>query len=205
MVVLYFRQGRDFFAHATIACCCTSFVLQATIAVIQNKSDRRIMIRELLVLLTFMKPACDAWQLLSGNERGSKQTMSPSSEIMLCKGAELFGESIPGSFIQTFAFVTLDSSHRSSIALVSILVSISTTAFMSASISFDLDLDPFRRRVQPDMYGMIADSSSGRTATFASVFFLALMQIISKILACALIAASSPFLLVSILGGEMAL
>ena len=90
-------------------------------------------------------------------------------------------------------------------ALASLLTSMATTAFVSVTLSYDFDTSPFRRKSQPGVYGMIPDSSSARAAAFISMFVLALAQILSRTLACALLAASSGTVLCIMLGGEMAL
>jgi hypothetical protein len=51
-------------------------------------------------------------------------------------------------------------------ALGSILVSACTTGFTAATISFDFDVSPTRRRDEPGFYGYIPDSAGRRTAIF---------------------------------------
>jgi hypothetical protein len=51
-------------------------------------------------------------------------------------------------------------------ALGSIIVSACTTGFTAATISFDFDVNPQRRRDGPGFYGYIPDSAGRRTAIF---------------------------------------
>jgi hypothetical protein len=51
-------------------------------------------------------------------------------------------------------------------ALGSIIVSACTTGFTAATISFDFDVNPKRRRDEPDFYGYIPDSARRRTGIF---------------------------------------
>ena len=57
-------------------------------------------------------------------------------------------------------------------ALASIIVSACTTGFTAATISFDFDASPQRRRDEPAFYGYIPDSAGRRTA----IFFCMLMN-----------------------------
>jgi hypothetical protein len=52
------------------------------------------------------------------------------------------------------------------VALGSIIMSACTTGFTAATISFDFDVGPQRRRDEPDFYGYIPDSAGRRTAIF---------------------------------------
>ena len=51
-------------------------------------------------------------------------------------------------------------------ALGSIIMSACTTGFTAATISFDFDVSPQRRRDEPAFYGYIPDSAGRRTAIF---------------------------------------
>ena len=54
----------------------------------------------------------------------------------------------------------------SNVALVSIIVSACTTGFTAATISFDFDVAPQRRREEPTFYGYVPDTAGRRTAIF---------------------------------------
>jgi hypothetical protein len=51
-------------------------------------------------------------------------------------------------------------------ALASIVLSACTTGFTAATISFDFDVSPQRRRDEPAFYGFIPDSAGRRAAIF---------------------------------------
>jgi hypothetical protein len=54
----------------------------------------------------------------------------------------------------------------SQVALGSIIMSACSTGFTAATISFDFDVSPQRRRDEPAFYGYIPDSAGWRTAIF---------------------------------------
>ena len=206
MVVTYFKQDQNIFAYATIACVAVCIAIQAAVVLAQyQKASRQRQLFEVALVLSFAKPVLDTYRVCSGKEQDVEQTFDPLLELVLGKGTELIFESIPGSIIQTYAYISQDRSKRSTVALASLLTSMATTAYVSVSIAYDFDIDPSRRRKQPGMYGMIPAASSGRAAAFGSMFLLALTQVLGRTLACALLAAKSATLLVCILGGEMAL
>jgi hypothetical protein len=73
------------------------------------------------------------------------------SELTASKILEMFTESIPGIIIQLFAIFQLIRSggQVDYMAYTSLLVSILTTAFTSAQISYDFDTDPLSRAIKP--------------------------------------------------------
>ncbi|GMI50012.1 hypothetical protein ScalyP_jg10217, partial [Parmales sp. scaly parma] len=58
-------------------------------------------------------------------------------DMGLGKSTELACESIPGSLLQVYVYIT--SPKKATFHLVSILISTMTTAFSSAMVSFDID------------------------------------------------------------------
>ena len=155
MIVIYFRQGKNFYAYATIACCLTSLVLQAFFVILQNRKSKRLLVRDMLILLTFTKPAWNTYLVCIGRERSPEQVFSPLTEMVASKGCELLGESIPGSVIQTYAVLTQTSIRNTRAALLSLSLSYAATAYISSTLIYDLDLDTHRRRNQPGMYGLL--------------------------------------------------
>ena len=118
--------------------------------------------------------------------------VEPIIELTGSKCAEMFTESIPGIIIQLFAIFKLIQSggQVTSMAYTSLLVSILTTAFTSAQISYgeapqntylyyenintavfltptDFDTDPLKRASNPDFYGVSPDSNSLPQASFS--------------------------------------
>jgi hypothetical protein len=62
-------------------------------------------------------------------------------------------------------YVLLKTEEKSMQAIVSIIISAATAGFASASIAFDFDVDPKKRRETPEFYGYIPDGMS-RTVVF---------------------------------------
>jgi len=82
-------------------------------------------------------------------------------------------------------------------ALFSICVSVLTIAFASTTISYDLDVDPVNRSINPKFYGAVPNSSFKRSLTFFTMFFFTVLSTLSKVIGCAFMAATSiPFFLI---------
>ncbi|GMH80703.1 hypothetical protein TL16_g08662 [Triparma laevis f. inornata] len=110
-------------------------------------------------------------------------------------------EAIPGTIIQTYAF--LKGSNHSSGAIFSLVVSVLTAAFTSTTVSWDLDVDNTKRAATPQFYGVIPDGMRKKVRVFILVFLMATCQLISKALACALCAVESKFVVFIYLGIDM--
>ena len=73
-----------------------SIVIQLFIAFIQNrKKSKWSLIRELLIVLSGLKPAVDAYRIATGYE-DELSTLDPLLDMSVGKGVELACESIPG-------------------------------------------------------------------------------------------------------------
>ena len=73
-------------------------------------------------------------------------------------------------------------------ALGSIILSACTTGFTAATISFDFDVAPQRRRDEPAFYGYIPDSAGGRTAIFLCMIMNGALLLLLRSLSTALLA-----------------
>ena len=72
-------------------------------------------------------------------------------------------------------------------ALASIVVSACTTGFTAATISFDFDVSPQRRRDEPAFYGYIPDSAGRRTAIFFCMIMNGALLLLLRSLSTALL------------------
>ncbi|GMI57401.1 hypothetical protein ScalyP_jg10497 [Parmales sp. scaly parma] len=79
------------------------------------------------------------------------------------KSAELACESVPGSLLQVYVYIT--SPKKTTFQLVSILISTMTTAFSSATLSYDVDVSVKNRKKNPEFYGYVKDSNLERITT----------------------------------------
>ncbi|GMI19237.1 hypothetical protein TeGR_g13668, partial [Tetraparma gracilis] len=76
----------------------------------------------------------------------------------------------------------------SKVALGSIIVSALTTGFSAATISFDFDVNPKRRRDEPDFYGYIPDAASSRTLIFLCMIINCALLLLVRSVSMALLA-----------------
>jgi hypothetical protein len=72
-------------------------------------------------------------------------------------------------------------------ALGSIILSACTTGFTAATISFDVDVSPWRRHDEPDFYGYIPDSAGGRTGIFFCMIMNGTLLLLLRCLSTALL------------------
>ena len=91
--------------------------------------------------------------------------------------------------LQLFALVRKASKDGkiSKVALGSIIVSACTTGFTAATISFDFDVSPQRRRDEPAFYGYIPDSAGRRTAIFFCMIMNGALLLLLRSLSTALL------------------
>jgi hypothetical protein len=73
------------------------------------------------------------------------------------------------------------------VALGSIVMSACTTGFTAATISFDFDVSPQRRRDEPAFYGYIPDSAGRRTAIFFCMIMNGALLLLLRSLSTALL------------------
>jgi len=118
---------------------------------------------ELIFVVTFLKPAVDAYRVATGHE-DKDATYSPLVEMSFGKGCEMAFESIPGGLLQAYMFI--NSPEKTTFLLVSILISTLTTGFSSAMVSYDMDVSVANRKEVPLFYGYIKDSNTERMITF---------------------------------------
>jgi hypothetical protein len=209
IVVFLGNEETRVVAYINIACIVLSTFIQfcMTWHVHRKRSGKRIA-RELLYVVTFVKPGFDAAKVAGGN--GNDDGLAgcdPLQELAYSKCAEIVYESIPAgacanhftanislyvnsrlsqthaAIIQTRAFIV--SKERNTVALVSIVISCCTTGFAAASMWFDYDTSPAKRKARPKLAGATPDTSRG-------LFFLLLVvsgafQVVAKSFSSALL------------------
>ncbi|GMI27225.1 hypothetical protein TeGR_g1033, partial [Tetraparma gracilis] len=156
-----------------------------------RKGPRRVMLKEMLIVLSGMKPGVDAKRVAGGNEKGEHAAVDPDLELTYTRCMELFCESIPGTLLQLAALLKgmrENDGKYSKAALASIVVSACTTGFTAATISFDFDVSPARRRDEPGFYGYIPDSAGRRTTIFFCMIMNAALLLLLRSLSTALLA-----------------
>jgi len=120
----------------------------------------------MLIVLSGTKPGVDAMRVASGAEQSEYNAMDPAMELTVTRCLELVCEAIPGSILQFTAAVRVmqGGGTVSNIAVGSIVISALTTGYSSACISFDFDVDPKRRRDDPDFYVSQTSNVERRTS-----------------------------------------
>ena len=100
-----------------------------------NNKKPWVMAKEMLIVVTLMKPAVDAFRVASGHEMDELHTVDAKSELTGTKMIEMVSESIPGSLLQLYVLLGVKNVSRATVG--SVIVSAMTTGFSSASISFE--------------------------------------------------------------------
>jgi len=151
-IVRFFKEGNDHFAYANIAFVGVSLLVQLLVTYLQNKKRGwKVVAYEELIVICMIKPAIDAKRLASGAIQEENTLFDPQTENTIAKCAEMFGESIPSSVLQTYALI--GSSELSAGPTTSIVVSCLAIAYSSTVISLDMDTNPSSRLKAPSYYG----------------------------------------------------
>ena len=102
MVYEFSNTGHPKFAAATLATICLSIFAQLSLVVFQNaKRGRRVLLREVLFVVTFVKPGVDVYRVVTKQKQATNTTFPPLSEMAYQKGTELVLECVPGTVIQS--------------------------------------------------------------------------------------------------------
>ena len=111
-------------------------------------------------------------------------------------------EALPAGTLQMYAL--LSASKVSKTAVARIATACCSIAFTSASISYDWDTSPTKRKENPNFYGYVKDSPGSRTVTFLCLFLLAFFHVASKFFAITLLTSISGVWAAFYLCGDMA-
>ncbi|GMI16016.1 hypothetical protein TrLO_g2078 [Triparma laevis f. longispina] len=190
MVYTYYSTNEHAFARATMFSLFANIAIQLGIVVLQNKNlGLGRLVKEMMYVIFFIKPGVDASRVVLGTEQSVGSVTNPKIEMILSKLSELFTEAIPGSLIQSYAFLT--GANQTTAAIFSIIVSIFCAAFTSAGVSFDMDLDRASRAQTPQFFGYIPNGMKVKGKVFLSMFVMSACQLAAKAFACALGAVQS--------------
>ena len=131
----------------------------------QNYSKPTLLLRDFLIVVTGMRPAYGAYKVCMGKEMEEQHVVDAINELTAIKVVEIVCESVPGCVLQMFAMLKKmqqnEAIGRAEVA--SVVVSALTTGYSSATISYDYDTDPVKRKETPDFYGYIPDEGGVRT------------------------------------------
>ncbi|GMI29285.1 hypothetical protein TeGR_g9733 [Tetraparma gracilis] len=132
-----------------------------------TKGPKATTVKDMLYVVSAVKPGVDAWRVATGLGQNEYQVMSPKSELLVSKGVELAFEAIPGCVVQVQAYLIAMGTEEgaSQQALVSLVISALCTGFTAGTITFDNDANVDWRRDDPEHVGLIAPGTRG-TLTF---------------------------------------
>ena len=100
VIISYLNSGKTKQAYSLIAMMGLSISLQLLIAYVQNrKKSKWAIFRELLIVLSGLKPAVDAYRVATGYE-DELNTFDPLTDMVFGKSTELACESIPGERVK---------------------------------------------------------------------------------------------------------
>lgn len=90
-------------------------------------------------------------------------------------------------------------------ALVSLLVSVLTTGFVSGTLSYDYDTDPQKRAFNPNFYGFVSDAAGARALLLMTIILLSSVQVIIKSILVVVLAAIAGVYVFLYIGGDLTL
>ena len=135
--------------------------------------SRLYLLREVFFIFTSMKPAIDAYRVVSGTKttgttaEETASNLDPLLELIALRIVEITCESVPGCVLQLTALFRSQQATFQSI--LSIVVSFATISFGATSITFLMDLDPERRAHSPTFYGFIPREIRARIVSFVTM------------------------------------
>jgi hypothetical protein len=171
------------YRNASLASLSASIGFQLLMVAIQNRKKGLLRIlKECFIVLAGFKAPVDAYRVAMGAEQEKDTDLDPMMEMTFSKVIELFAEGIPGIIIQLSAIVSTINSGESvtMTAYLSLAVSLLTTGFISATISYDYDTDPQKRAFNPEFYGYVPDDGRRRAFLFATMILLSATQVLIK-------------------------
>ena len=115
-----------------------SLALQLLLVAAIHHKNLRIMLIEMLGTVTFTKPAFNKFRVLTNVKMGSHAMLSPVSEMMMFKMAEVFSESIPMSVIQVVN--VLESEEIDWIVVGALLTSVVFVAEATSYMTYMKDI-----------------------------------------------------------------
>jgi hypothetical protein len=138
-------------------------------------------------VISGLKPGFDAARVLNNKEVERYNVFDAKAELTITKCAEMFAESIPGCILQIYAFLIGAHGTKKNQALVSIVVSALTTGVSSATVAYDFDSDPEKRKATPAFYGYLPDAGSKRTIMFLALLVNSTLLVLLRSFGAALL------------------
>jgi hypothetical protein len=159
----YFATGELTAAQASFGFLGANLVCQIAICIAQNFRNPKVLALEIVYTLIFLKPVLEVLRILRGEKQKPHHMFSLIIENSVGKAAEVFTEAGPAAFLQMYMLLLV--AHPTYFQYLSIVISIATAAFTTASIDYNLDTDPKLRLVDSQYSGFVPDRSGGRAKT----------------------------------------
>ncbi|GMI03002.1 hypothetical protein TrVE_jg9728 [Triparma verrucosa] len=182
MTLRYFESSETYsFAYATAACVSLNLGFQSLCTVIVNKNQRKSkLLKELAIVWCLMKPAVDTHRVVNKAEQKDALVV-PQTELTGSRTCEMLFESVPSTVIQLLAIF---AGNTSTIAVFSLLVSISTSAFISAQMSYEWDTSEQERKNNPRFFGYIPMNGVAKVKIAALLFLTSTFNLVIRALSC---------------------
>jgi hypothetical protein len=138
VIVVYLGEtGRETYGWTILGMVLLSMFMKTAAVIMNNsKAPARLLLREILIVITGLKPGVDAYRLLMNQERKVDELWTPAEQITINRTFEMFCESIPGAIIQCYALLR-GSGGVTKTKITSLVISLLTTGLTSASISYE--------------------------------------------------------------------
>jgi hypothetical protein len=133
-------RGLERFGYTLLVFLILNMLMQLLIVYVQTtKGPKATMVKDMLYVVSAVKPGVDAWRVATGRDQNEFQIMRPRQELLFSKATELMFEAIPGCVVQVQAYLlamgTEEGANQQ--ALVSLAISALCTGFAAGSITFD--------------------------------------------------------------------
>ena len=100
-VIVYYFQSEEqrAFGWGLLAFVLMNLALQLGISFVQHWEYPTVLLQEAVVVVFGLKPALDAFRVATSQEQQRELVLDPKTELVFCKCAEVFTESIPGAIL----------------------------------------------------------------------------------------------------------
>jgi len=197
------KEETRVYGHALLAMIAASMTGQLLLVCIQNRRKPRELSMEMLKVLTGLKPVFDACAVSSGMKIEDHQMFDAKTELSIAKGIETVAENIGGCVLKTY--VILRGSDRSGMAVASVLISALASGWASATLSYDFDTDPVRRKESPAFYGYVPDKKISRTKLLMCMALNSASLLLARSLSMSLLLLVKKIYFLMYMSGDMAL
>jgi hypothetical protein len=133
-------SGLERYGYTLLVFLILNMLFQLLLVWVQTtKGPKATMIKDMMYVVSAVKPGVDAWRVATGQDQKEHQVLTPKTELLFSKGTEVIFEAIPGCVVQVQAYlIAMDSEEGASWqALVSLVISALCTGFTAGTITFD--------------------------------------------------------------------